>query len=342
LHTRSLGPGKVCLPRSVWKENFPVATEFQFLGEYANGTSAYSSTTSNVTVTAAIDDGVIDVGDAVTMSGLSSGAGFSFNGGFTDGDTLYYHGNGVFDGITGYVFSKDPVLSLPGPILVLTDQAEVPSAGDAASELARGLTTQTLGTEPACFLAGTMIETVRGPVAVEDLAIGAQVRTVEGNVVEVKWVGRQTLSTGFGQAHRCAPVRIRAGALSHGCPDRDLLVTANHGVVIAGLVINASALINGSSVIWQPLAELGDSFTVYHIETENHDVILANGAPSETFIDVATRRHFDNFDEYLALYGAERIIPEMSQPRISSARLVPTGIRARLGPGRADVQSDAA
>ncbi|MDD9730957.1 hypothetical protein PVW46_13655, partial [Mameliella sp. AT18] len=62
-----------------------------------------------------------------------------------------------------------------------------------------------------------------------------------------------------------------------------------------------------------------------------HDVILANGAPSETFIDYRDRRGFDNFDEYLDLYGVERIVPEMPHPRISSARMIPAELQRQLG-----------
>ena len=67
------------------------------------------------------------------------------------------------------------------------------------------------------------------------------------------------------------------------------------------------------------------------METEAHDVIIANGASSETFIDVTDRRAFNNYDEYVALYGIERIIPEMDRPRISARRMLPARIKARLG-----------
>lgn len=60
-------------------------------------------------------------------------------------------------------------------------------------------------------------------------------------------------------------------------------------------------------------------------------MILANGAPTETFLDAAGRAAFDNHAEYLNLYGTERIIPEMRAPRIASRRLLPDAIRARLG-----------
>ncbi|WP_050529101.1 Hint domain-containing protein [Pseudaestuariivita atlantica] len=183
----------------------------------------------------------------------------------------------------------------------------------------------------SCFLAGTMIATPGGEVAVETLEIGDKVLTADGRTTPVKWVGRQTVSTRFGPATRNFPVRISAGALGRGTPHRDLTVTADHGMVLGGYVIDAAALVNGSTIDFVPLAELGEAFTVYHIEAPDHDVILANGAPSETFIDYVGRAAFDNYDEYLALYGAERIIPELPQPRISAARHVPAHIAQRLG-----------
>lgn len=101
-------------------------------------------------------------------------------------------------------------------------------------------------------------------------------------------------------------------------------------VIIDGLVICAAALVNGTTINWVPMAELPDHVTYYHIETEDHDVILAYGAPAETFVDAAGRAAFDNYQEYLDLYGAERIIPEMDRTRISSKRFLPDAIKARL------------
>jgi hypothetical protein len=185
-----------------------------------------------------------------------------------------------------------------------------------------------------CFASDTQIATEAGETAVEVLKIGDTVQTADGRTVAVKWIGRQTLGK-WHHAPHMQPVRIQAGALGNGLPHSDLTVTADHGMVIDGYVINASALVNGHSIDWVPMAELEDRFTVYHIETEAHDVILANGAPAETFIDYRDRRAFDNFDEYLALYGCERLIPEMAQPRISSARALPPALRQRFGVGPA-------
>ncbi|NPD20990.1 Hint domain-containing protein [Rhodophyticola sp. DY48A3-103] len=184
-----------------------------------------------------------------------------------------------------------------------------------------------------CFMGGTLIAMPKGERRVEDIGIGDFVMTSDGRAVPVKWLGKQRVTpaaVNLALDEKRAPVRIRAGALGN---HSDLYVSADHGMIVEGLVINASALVNGDSIAFVPLAELPESVTYYHVETENHDVILANGAPAETFIDYVGRQAFDNHAEYVALYGCERIIPEMERPRISTARLLPEAIRARLGIG---------
>ncbi len=181
-----------------------------------------------------------------------------------------------------------------------------------------------------CFAAGTRIDTSVGEVSVEDLTRSHRVRTETGTFEPVKWVGRQTtLRRAHGKSR--ALVRFRAGSLGNGLPAQDLEVTADHGMIVDGMVINASALVNGGSIDFVPTSELPEVYTVYHVETENHDVIFANGAPSETFIDIPGRMAYDNYQEYLDLYGAERILPEMNRPRITSRRLLPETLKARLG-----------
>ncbi|MDG1529855.1 MAG: Hint domain-containing protein [Paracoccaceae bacterium] len=182
-----------------------------------------------------------------------------------------------------------------------------------------------------CFLGGTMIATPDGERLVENLAIGDMVRTADGQDVAVKWLGKQVMKSAFANtmvdASR-APVCNAAGTLGN---HSDLYVSADHGMIVDGMVINASALVNHDTIRFVPMSELPSDFTYYHVETAAHDVIIANGAPAETFIDYAGRAAFDNHQEYLDLYGAERIIPEMDRPRISSARMVPDAIKARLG-----------
>ncbi|WP_413614697.1 Hint domain-containing protein [Halomonas cupida] len=186
-----------------------------------------------------------------------------------------------------------------------------------------------------CFAAGSMIETPDGEVAVETLQIGDLVITVSGQQVPVKWVGRQTFRPAASNDEKLQPVRISEGALEAGKPNRDLVLTASHGVIIDGLVINAGALVNHSSISFVPLHELPETVTYYHIETEAHEVILANGTEAETYVDYIERQAFDNYDEYVELYGSEPRIIEMPRHRISSRRLLPLALRQKLGIGMA-------
>jgi hypothetical protein len=183
--------------------------------------------------------------------------------------------------------------------------------------------------ELQCFGPGTLIATPEGEMAVEDLTIGDAVLTADGRAVPVLWIGRQTVKTRHATP-RQEPVRIRAGALGQGLPYCDLVVTADHGMLVDGLLINAGSLVNGTTIAFVPLAKLEARVTYYHIEVAAHEVILANGAPTESFVDYAGRHGFDNHDAYIARYGAERLIPEMAVPRVSSRRMLPDGVRARL------------
>ena len=115
-------------------------------------------------------------------------------------------------------------------------------------------------------------------------------------------------------------------------PHRDLTVTADHAMLVDGVLCQASALENGATVTRVPLSEFGQEYAVYHVETERHEIILANGAPTETFIDNVSRRVFDNYAEFEALFGENP--PEMVElphPRASSYRQLPLRIRTRFG-----------
>lgn len=182
-----------------------------------------------------------------------------------------------------------------------------------------------------CFLAGTRIATPTGTVAVEDLAIGSPVLTADGRTVPVKFRGRQTIVAAFGPDPARRPVRILAGALGPGRPARDLRVTADHALLLHGVLVQAGALVNGTTIRRMTGEELGDRYTVFHVETSAHDLILAEGVPAETFVDTVPRRRFDNHAEFAALYGdGPPAIAEMDRPRVKSARQLPRSIRRLL------------
>ena len=182
-----------------------------------------------------------------------------------------------------------------------------------------------------CFAAGTLIETARGEVAVEDLAIGDRVRTLSDGLVPVKWIGRQRAPGGTARLFARQPVVVERGALAAGlvpAPHTDLYVTEDHAILIDGVLVQAGALVGDRGIRRASFAEMPAEFSWYHVETERHEVILANGAPAESFIDNLPRDLFDNHAEYLALYGHDT--PEMAElpyPRAMSRRQLASRLR---------------
>ena len=159
---------------------------------------------------------------------------------------------------------------------------------------------ETLLTIVACFLAGTCVTTDRGEVPVEGLSIGDLVATPCGELKPIRWIGRRSYGGRFAQANAAIwPVSIKAGALARDVPRRDLSVSPKHGLLIDGLIVPAVALVNGTSIVQTRVAGQIDYF---HIELSEHDIILAEGARAETFVDDESRAMFHNHAEFAALY----------------------------------------
>jgi hypothetical protein len=182
---------------------------------------------------------------------------------------------------------------------------------------------------PHCFFAGTMIRTPEGEVAVETLRRGDLVCTLDGRVVPVDWLGVQTVSTIFTDKLRVRPIRIRAGALGQNVPARDLLISPDHAILVEGALIQAGALVNGTSIVRE--SNVPTTFTYYHVEVDDHSLILAENTPAETFVDNVDRFGFDNWAEHQALHPEGKSIIELPYPRAKSQRQVPVAIRVRLG-----------
>lgn len=182
-------------------------------------------------------------------------------------------------------------------------------------------------TTVSCFAEGTRIDTPDGPVPVEDLQSGDLVTTADGRAVKVLWRGEQWIDTRLADPATVNPVCISRNALAPGVPLRDLWLSPDHAVGIDGMLVNAGALVNGRSVCRVQDMPL-EGFTYYHVETEAHELLLAEGCAAESFIDQAAfaRDSFDNAPED----PCPRLLREMPLPRISARRHLPPVLRARL------------
>ena len=189
-----------------------------------------------------------------------------------------------------------------------------------------------------CFYAGTRLATADGEIAVEDITAGMLLLTAAGESKPVRWLGRSEVSTRFADPLRVLPIRIKAGALGESLPLRDLLVSPDHAMFVGGVLVQAGAMVNGSSIIRE--ADVPECFTYYHVELATHELLLAEGAAAESFVDNVDRMGFANWAEHEAL-GETAPIEEMNLPRVKSQRQVPVALRAALA-ARALVFQEAA
>ncbi len=142
-----------------------------------------------------------------------------------------------------------------------------------------------------CFTPGTLIATPRGEVPVEDLGEGDLVITRDNGLQPVRWAGHRMLdyATLMRNEH-LRPVLIERGSLGHGLPERDMLVSPNHRMLVANertalyfdeheVLVAAKHLINHRSV--RSVQSLGVAYL--HFMFDRHEVVLANGAWTESF-----------------------------------------------------------
>ena len=134
-----------------------------------------------------------------------------------------------------------------------------------------------------CFTAGTRIATLDGEVAVEDLQPGDQVLTMDHGYQPLRWIG----STRVRAAGNLAPILFRAGALNN---TRDLMVSPQHRMLLSGsyahlafgeneVLAAAKHLVNDHNV----LRREGGEVDYYHILFDAHEIVFAEGCPSESF-----------------------------------------------------------
>lgn len=142
-----------------------------------------------------------------------------------------------------------------------------------------------------CFCDGTLIRTVRGDVPVEDLRAGDMVETQSGPK-PLRWVGTRSVSAREqAEEPKLRPVRIQPGALGMDLPTQELRVSRQHRMVASSRIVERmfdapQALVAANKLVGLPgIAEDAPKDTVYfHLLFDQHEIIFANGAPSESFL----------------------------------------------------------
>jgi len=120
---------------------------------------------------------------------------------------------------------------------------------------------------------------------------GMRVRSPFGGSHEIVWTGhRRTDCRRHPRPHDVQPVRVQAGAFGPALPARDLWLSPDHAVFVAGVLIPVRYLINGRSIAQMDVGHV----TYWHVELSHHDILLAEGLACETYLDTGNRGAFAN------------------------------------------------
>lgn len=187
---------------------------------------------------------------------------------------------------------------------------------------------------PICLFAGTRIRVPGGTALIEELQIGDLVVTDSG-IRPLKFLAKTTSWIGTLRSTGRMPVCVSAGAFGEAGPSHDLWMSPSHAVKLADCLVEAGALCNGGSV-HQP-EELGSMMVdYYNLEFEDHEIIYANDLAVESYYanwrgEVQSRASWDNYADYVALYGEGGQMQEQDLPRIPFARQLPVAVRELIG-----------
>ncbi|MCO4843668.1 MAG: Hint domain-containing protein [Yoonia sp.] len=143
--------------------------------------------------------------------------------------------------------------------------------------------TRSLDVFLACFVRGTLIETIDGPRYVETLQEGDLVMTKDRGPQPLVWTGGRKIEG----AGKMAPIRFEAGALGN---IRPLLVSPQHRMLVTGwqaelhfgqteVLVAAKALVNSTTI--RPVEMPQVSY--HHILFEQHEIVLSEGIHTESF-----------------------------------------------------------
>lgn len=191
----------------------------------------------------------------------------------------------------------DPAPGDPAPVVTVTSETPYPGIPGATTKT--GYVTFSDGSrmdfenfeEIICFTPGTLIDTAKGRVKVEDLRAGDMVLTRDNGYQPLAWIGRRDLSVAeMAACAAAAPVRIEAGALGPNLPERDLEVSPRHRMLITGaraelMFGEREVLVTASDLLHLPgVSQIAPKETSYiHVMCDAHQIIRAEGSWTESF-----------------------------------------------------------
>ena len=142
-----------------------------------------------------------------------------------------------------------------------------------------------------CFTPGTAIATPKGERLVEELKVGDKIITRDNGIQEIRWIGSRTL-TGheLARAPQLRPILIQKGSLGENLPEHDMLVSPQHRLLLQGnrtqLYFEEREVLAAARHLTEMpgVDEVGTLGVTYvHFMFDQHEVVLSNGAWTESF-----------------------------------------------------------
>ncbi|MEP0964028.1 MAG: Hint domain-containing protein [Roseobacter sp.] len=188
-----------------------------------------------------------------------------------------------------------------------------------------------------CFTKGTLISTQTRQIQVEDLRIGDLIRTIDNQYKPIRWIGSRIFhSPVLRQQEHLRPVRITAGSLGNGLPEKDLCVSRQHRILVSSKVVEnmfgvRDVLVPAIRLTALPGVHIDNDLSdveYFHILLDKHEVIFAQGTAAESL--------------FLGQQGLKTMSPKAKQEILSifpgitdpdhvanSVRPIPTGRRQK-------------
>jgi antigen 43 len=258
----------------------------------ASGTVVQSGGYENIGVNGIASASFVSSGGYEVISAFGAATSTTvFLGGALDLTSVHY----AAGAISAHVDSGTDVLTVTSAGFAVYEQqlegAYTNEAFSASLDPLTGVGTLLTLENALCFLPGTLIATPDGETPIERLAVGDLVRTASGQDRPIAWIGRGRVLATRGRRNAATPVIVAKGALADNVPHRELRVTKGHSFFFDGALIPVEFLVNHRSIHWDDRAQ---EVSLYHVELETHDLLLANGAVAESYRDDGNRWLFQN------------------------------------------------
>lgn len=276
-----------------------------------------------------------------TINGVTYSAGSVIENEFSMLDSS---GNEIFvvriDGVNvGFTY---PTGQEPSPGQTFTASS---GRDGAASDSGDGVSSTEPYSGVICFAKGTRIRMPGGTCPVEDLQIGQYVLTMDRGPEPILWLGSTTLEkSDLRQDDK--PVLISQGSLGPGVPNRDLIVSPQHRILLKGSIVQK--MFGHSEVLVPAKGLLGmrrirkmagrRSVTYFHVLLARHSIIEAEGAATESFfpgpeamkmLTPEQRREVSALYPKINLYAKAKVLP-LARPALTVRETEHLVERARM------------